>query len=148
MAITSTPFIPRLVLIGAGLLMLTTFLAASLERRAERPAEVQGPTLMLRELRFIDREDGAVAVLDAVNGRLIEALHGEQGFVRGVLRGLAQERLRRGGGAERPFLLIVDGQQRLVLIDPVSDRRIDLESFGRDNAAVFARWLAEPGGRL
>jgi len=148
MALTSTPFIPRPVLLGAGLLMLVTFLVAGHEHRTRPMAETQGPTLALRELRFVDRDDGAVAVLDATSGRLVEALHGEQGFVRGVLRGLAQERLRRGSGAERPFLLIVDGQQRLALIDPVSNRRVDLESFGRDNAAIFARWLAEPGAPL
>jgi putative photosynthetic complex assembly protein len=148
MALASTPFIPRAVLWGAALLMLTTFLAATIERRTAGEAESDGPTAMLRELHFADRGDGGVDVIDAASGRVIEVLQGEQGFVRGVLRGLAQERLRRGGSRERPFLLVLSGSGRLALIDPVSNRRVDLESFGRDNAATFARWLGEPGMRL
>jgi putative photosynthetic complex assembly protein len=144
MATTHTPHIPRAALLGAGLMMVTTFVAATWWARtaqAPAPGQLEGPTTQLRELRFADRDDGAVSVIDAHGGRVIETLHGEQGFVRGVLRGLAQERVRRGLGDERPFLLIVGGDGRLALIDPATQRRVDLESFGRGNAAAFARWL-------
>lgn len=142
MALTSTPFFPRPVLVGAGLMMLAAFIAASMAARWQpaRPA-VEGPTTQLRELHFTDGADGAVNVIDAHSGRTIETLHGEQGFLRGVLRGLAQERLRRGLGSERAFLLLLGGDGRLALVDPATGRRVDLESFGRDNAALFARWL-------
>jgi putative photosynthetic complex assembly protein len=144
MALTSTPFIPRPVLWGAAAMMLATFVAATLSARLQPSRHaVAGPTTHLRELRFADRADGAVSVLDASSGRTIETLHGEQGFLRGVLRGLAQERLRRGLGSERPFLLMVGGDGRLALVDPTTHRRIDLESFGRDQTALFARWLDE-----
>lgn len=147
MALTSTPFIPRPVLLGAGLMMLATFIAAALSARLQpERAAFEGPTTQLRELRFADRADGAVSVLDAASGRTIETLHGEQGFLRGVLRGLAQERLRRGLGSERAFLLLVGGDGRLALVDPATNRRIDLESFGRDQAALFARWLDDSSG--
>jgi putative photosynthetic complex assembly protein len=144
MALTSTPFIPRPVLWAAAAMMLATFVAATLSARLQPGrGSVEGPTTHLRELRFADRADGAVIVLDATSGRTIEALHGEQGFLRGVLRGLAQERRRRGLGSERAFLLMVGGDGRLALVDPATHRRIDLESFGRDQAAQFARWLDE-----
>jgi putative photosynthetic complex assembly protein len=144
MALTSTPFIPRPALMGAAFLMLASFLAASIGARYAPPTQpLEGPTSQLRELRFVDSADGAVHVVDASDGRLVEALRGEQGFVRGVLRGLAQERLRRGLSDQRGFLLIVGASGRLTLIDPATNRRVDLESFGRDNAALFARWLGE-----
>lgn len=147
MALTSTPFIPKPVLWGAFALMIATFVGASVVARLDPPrSQLTGPTSQLRELRFADRADGAVDVLDAISGRPIETLRGEQGFVRGVLRGLAQERLRRGLGGDRPFLLVVGGDGRLALVDPATNRRVDLESFGRDNAALFARWLDEPPG--
>jgi putative photosynthetic complex assembly protein len=145
MALTSTPYFPRPVLVGAGLMMLAAFIAASIAARWQpaRPA-IEGPTTQLRELRFADGADGAVHVIDAASGRTLETMRGEQGFLRGVLRGLAQERLRRGLTSERAFLLLVGGDGRLALVDPATGRRIDLESFGRDNAALFARWLDHP----
>jgi putative photosynthetic complex assembly protein len=147
MAVTHTPHIPRPALLGAGLMMAATFVAAAWSARlAPSSTDFEGPTSQLRELRFADRADGAVSIVDAQSGRTIETLHGEHGFVRGVLRGLAQERLRRGLDGERPFLLIVGGSGRLALVDPATQRRVDLESFGRDNAAVFARWLNEGEG--
>jgi len=47
------------------------------------------------------------------SGTLVEAVHGEQGFLRGVLRGLAQERLRRGIGDGPVFQLMASADGRL-----------------------------------
>jgi putative photosynthetic complex assembly protein len=71
-------------------------------------------------------------------------VHGEQGFLRGALRSLVRERRRRGGDASAPFTLIGRADGRLTLADATTGQRIDLESFGPTNAAVFARWLT-PG---
>jgi len=147
MALTSTPFIPRPLLLGAAAMVVVSLALVAYVRVNGIPATVvldEGPPTVWRHLHFADRNDGAVEVSDAKSGRVIEVLHGEQGFVRGTLRGLAQERLRRGFGPERPFELQVSAAGRLMLFDPATERRVDLESFGRDNALVFARWLA-PG---
>lgn len=151
MALTSTPFIPRPLLLGAAAMVVVSLaLVAYVRVNGISPNVVldDGPPTVWRHLRFADRADGAVEVSDARSGRTIEVLHGEQGFVRGTLRGLAQERLRRGAGPERAFELQVSAAGRLMLFDPVTERRVDLESFGRDNALVFARWIApgSPGG--
>ena len=95
-----------------------------------------------RELRFEDRPDGSVAVIDARSGAVVDTVTGEAGFFRGTLRGLARERRRMGLGAEQPFQLIGRTDGRLTLADPATGQRVDLESFGPTNVAVFARFLA------
>ena len=100
------------------------------------------PAVTERALRFLDRPDGSIAVIDAGDGRVVDSVTGESGFVRGTLRGLARERKRQGIGAEQPFHLIARADGRLTLTDPATGRRVDLESFGPTNAAAFAHMLS------
>lgn len=71
---------------------------------------------------------------------------GTNGFLRSAMRGLVRERKRQGLGAEQPFELLGRADGRLTLVDPGTGRRIDLESFGPSNAAVFVRLLAPSTG--
>ncbi|WP_255538029.1 photosynthetic complex assembly protein PuhC [Polynucleobacter nymphae] len=91
------------------------------------------------QLRFEDRPDGSIAVIDYKSGKQIEAVQGEAGFVRGTLRGLAQERKRRGLDSGPPFELIYRADGRLTLSDTATGRLVDLESFGPTNAGTFFR---------
>ena len=99
------------------------------------------PAIAMRQLRFEDRPDGSVAVIDASSGRQIDAVQGEAGFLRGALRALARERQKRDLGSGPAFELIARADGRLTLADPATGERLDLESFGPTNAAVFARLL-------
>jgi putative photosynthetic complex assembly protein len=103
--------------------------------------EPAGAVLEQRLLRFVDRPDGGVDVIDDASGRLLHSVQGQQGFLRGVLRGLARERRARSIGADAPFALSRHADGRLQLADPATGQRIELASFGPDNAAVFLRWL-------
>jgi putative photosynthetic complex assembly protein len=138
----SPEMIPRRALVvGAAALAATIagtawFRLAGLATRAP-----DAQTVARRALRFDDLPDGGIAIVDAASGRTLEVVHGEQGFLRGTLRGLVRERKRRGLTSDAPLELIARADGRLTLVDPVTDRRIDLESFGPTNAAVFARWL-------
>jgi putative photosynthetic complex assembly protein len=89
------------------------------------------------QLRFEDRPDGSIAVIDYKTGKQIDAVQGESGFVRGTLRGLAQERKRRGLDSGPPFELIYRADGRLTLWDTATGRLVDLESFGPTNASTF-----------
>jgi hypothetical protein len=98
----------------------------------------------MRQLRFEDRADGSIAVIEFTSGQQIDSIVGENGFVRGVLRGLAQERKREGFDGTRPFELIGHTDGRLSLVDPVTKRKVDLDSFGPTNAENFLRMLTIP----
>lgn len=95
-----------------------------------------------RELRFEDRSDGAVTVLEEPGGQVIDVLApGTNGFVRGVLRGLARERRQHKIGAASPFRLVRWDDGRMTLEDLATGRQIGLEAFGPTNFAAFARLL-------
>jgi hypothetical protein len=62
---------------------------------------------------------------------------GEGGFIRGVMRGLARDRISRHIGAEPPFRLALSADGQLTLFDTATGRLIDLESFGQGNRDSF-----------
>lgn len=106
------------------------------------PAPPPARVIAARALLFQDRADGGIEIADAASGRrvgLIEPRRG--GFVRGVMRGLATYRKRRGVGAAVPFRLAALSDGRLTLSDPATATVIDLEAFGPTNEADFARFL-------
>jgi len=134
---------PRAPLIAAAAMVLAVLIAVAVVRLSG--VSIHAPdaaAAVTRELRFEDRPDGSIAVIDARGGQLVESITGEAGFVRGTLRGLARERRRQGIGAEQGFLLIGRADGRLTLQDPATGRHVDLESFGPANASQFARLLA------
>lgn len=134
---------PRWVLWSVGSLLLFTLVAIGLVRiTGNGPDQLAAATLTERLLRFEDRPDGGVAVIDGVTGKLLTTVTGEQGFLRGAIRALARDRTARKIGSEQPFKLISRTDGRLTLFDPVSGQRVDLESFGPSNAGVFAPFLA------
>jgi putative photosynthetic complex assembly protein len=94
-----------------------------------------------RSLRFLDAEEGNVAVIDYRSGKQIATITGQAGFVRGALRALVRERKLAGEGSDKPFNLVAYRDGRLTLEDTVSQQRIDLGSFGPENAANFAGFL-------
>jgi putative photosynthetic complex assembly protein len=94
-------------------------------------------------LHFTDRDDGGVSIRLAADGREIAVLApGTNGFVRGVMRGLARDRRLHGIDAAPPFLLARWHDGRLTLTDPATGRAIDLGAFGPTNREAFAGILA------
>ena len=134
--------VPRRVLIGAGALVAFA-LGAALFGRASGVGDVrmqETHPYQVLQLRFIDRNDGAVAIQDAATGALLYRIApGTNGFVRAALRGFAQERLRDGIGPAAPFTLTRWSDGTLSLQDKTINRRIDLDSFGHTQAEVFAQ---------
>jgi len=137
--------ISRGVLLALGALVLVSLAGVSAVRLSG--VDIHAPdaaAVMTRDLRFEDRADGSIAVIDAKDAQLVTSIVGQNGFVRGTLRGLARERRRSGLGAEQAFQLIGRADGRLTLQDPATGRSVDLESFGPINAAEFARLLTAP----
>ena len=138
--------VPRAALIAIAIALAASVLAVAAVRwSGVEVREPDAPALISRSLRFEDRSDGTIAVIDAPSGREVDSINGEQGFLRGALRALARERRMRGLGSELPFDLIARNDGRLTLHDSATGERIDLESFGPTNASAFARLLTLPG---
>lgn len=137
-------FIPRWA-VGVALAMLAGLLAllAGLRLAGYQPAQLPAAVVAERVLGFADAAGGAVTVTDARSGQVLAVMRGEQGFLRGVLRGMARERRARDVPLQRPYVLSLREDGRLLLNDPETGQRIDLASFGPDNAAVFLRWLPD-----
>jgi putative photosynthetic complex assembly protein len=137
---------PRGPLLAIGALLLAVLVGVAVVRLSG--TEIRSPDaapVAQRSLRFEDRPDGSVAVLDARSGEQIESIQGEAGFLRGALRAMARERRKQGLGSAPAFELVARADGRLTLLDPATGERVDLESFGPTNAAAFARLLtAQP----
>jgi putative photosynthetic complex assembly protein len=136
--------VPRFALVAAAVLVLGTTILAGIARRTDIgtthvPA---AQVVQVRNLRFEDQPDGAVAVRDADSRQVVERFApASNAFARGVLRGLARERRRESFGQEQPFRLTHWSDGRLSLDDPATGRHVDLEVFGPTNTAVFSRLM-------
>jgi putative photosynthetic complex assembly protein len=144
-AIDTEPF-PRGALLAAGAMIGIALTATALVRveRLSAPAvvAVQAPPVQFVDLSFSDQPDGSVLVRDVqTDTRLATLAPGTNGFIRGVLRGLAHNRKMHKIGQEPPFRLAEWPHGRLSLEDTATGRTIDLQSFGKDNRAAFARLL-------
>lgn len=135
--------VPRGALIGAAALILATLGLAAEARHSRATDDAQAVAVVSsRDLRFEDRPDGAVAVLDADSGREVGRVNpAEGGFVRGVMRGLFRTRKLESIDPDARFRLIRHGDGGLVIEDPQSGHTVDLRSFGDTNYASFARLL-------
>lgn len=141
------PAFPKLLLWGVGGLMALSIGLAAANRIDTRTSSLIGEaaTVASRDLRFEDRADGSIAILDAFNGSEVDIVApGSNGFLRGALRGLVRERKRESLGAEQAFRVIGRADGHLLLQDLATGRVLDLGAFGPTNAGVFARLLTPP----
>ena len=139
--------IPKPILIGAGCMMVTAMVFASVSKRlpagTERPAWAPAPivdrtTFESRDLRFEDQANGSVLVFDAERDQPIATFEPEtNGFARIVLRGMAKERLSMGGDSEQAFRLRRTVEGGLALGDLATGREIHLTAFGEASVAAF-----------
>ncbi|WP_405221687.1 photosynthetic complex assembly protein PuhC [Lentisalinibacter sediminis] len=135
--------IPRPAIFGALALVVVTILAAAGARLTGVGTVEVPPSAAVdsRELVFEDAADGSVVVRDAAGGVLYVVEPGTNGFLRGVLRGLARDRKLRGIGPEPAFVLTRWADGRLTLEDPQTERRLYLGPFGSDNVKIFVTLL-------
>lgn len=139
--------VPRGALFAIGGMVLATVLTVAAVRLTGVGAQhlVDAPTVATRDFRFEDRPDGSIVVIDASTRHTVDTVApGTNGFLRGTMRGLARERMRRSIGPEQPFRMTGHADGRLTLEDPATGRRVDVGSFGPTNAAVFAHIMATP----
>jgi len=135
---------PRGALLGAAALLALAISATTVARVSDIGTThmPEAAPVESRQLRFEDRPNGSISVTDARLSRIVATVEpGTNGFIRGVLRGLARERKRQGIGIEPAFTLTRWADGRLSLEDPTTGRRINLEAFGPTNADAFKHLL-------
>ncbi len=145
--INQEPF-PKLALVAAATLIGFALTAAAAGRftrvaNADTKIEQASAPIAARDLTFFDMADGSVEVRDA-NGQSVVfvAAPGTNGFIRGVMRGLARNRHAHGYGQAPAFRLSQWPDGRLSLQDLATGKNIDLSAFGASNRAAFAQLLA------
>jgi putative photosynthetic complex assembly protein len=149
---THSNMLPRGTLVLAGALVAFAFTSTVIVRVAGIPAaaspaamraEAKIAPVASRDLRFLDRADGAVVIEDVHSGQPASVIPPGQktGFIRGVMRGLARERRSRGIGDQPPFNLTLFRDGELSLTDSATGRQIELTAFGSTNRAAFAALL-------
>jgi len=143
---TPSPVSPRLPLFGLFAAVGLSLVVAATGRLTNIGAvETTGSLVAARDLRFADGLDGSVVVTDARDGAPVEVFTGENGFVRGTMRGMARTRKSEGIGSEDPFRLAAWSDGRLTLDDPRTGRHIELQAFGSSNTEVFGHLLTAHG---
>jgi len=145
---TRSSSFPRAPLWIAALLVVAS-LTVSGYRSWVNPAAplvlADSPVETSRALRFEDAANGQVIVIDDATDSAIDYLDvGTNGFLRSTMRGLARARAAAFIGSDIPFIVERRVNGQVLLIDPATDRFIDLRAFGPDNSVVFTRYLDEP----
>ena len=136
--------LPKHIALVLGLVMLATLILVAVVRYSGVDIRhADSPSQQVRLLRFADMDNGDIGVVNAQDGSELARFSGEQGFMRGALRAMARERKRRDIGPMVPFELHARTDGRLTLIDPATQMRLDLESFGPTNAGLFAQLLQD-----
>lgn len=141
---------PRATLWSAAALVLLSLVAVAVGHGTQRGLSHMSASSVVesRDLRFEDRAEGTIVIYRDGESRLAEVLPaGGNGFLRGVLRGLARERRRQDGAAHAPFRLSRHADGRLTVADPITGRSVDVAAFGPDNYGAFARLFAATGPR-
>jgi len=142
------PF-PRGALIAAGAMVGLALIATTAVRLSrvlipQAPATVAAAPAPIAslDLRFQDQSDGSIRITRAADGGVAGTVRpGEGGFIRGVMRGLARDRIMRHIGEGPAFRLSLGQDRRLSLLDTATGRLIDLESFGASNRGSFLQLL-------
>jgi len=132
------PLIAAIVLVGASLAVVggSSMGLLGSPAAAADGAETTATPSRSRDLRFFDREDGAVVVqVSGAPDHLIERNSG--GFVRGIMRGLTRDRAIQGVGKEPVFRLTEWSDGSLTIQDTGTGRSLNLSAYGPTNRKAF-----------
>lgn len=143
--------IPPLPLaLSFGMALLALVLVAGARVAGYSPEQtLPGATVVdSRILRFEQAGDGRVTVIDGATGQAITSTApGAEGFLKGALRGLSRIRMSDEASPTAAYELQRLSNGQLLLIDTASGIKLDLNAYGRGNAAVFAQFLETTGDK-
>jgi putative photosynthetic complex assembly protein len=104
--------------------------------------------IAIRDIAFVERAGDVLDIVDPRDGgRVLTVQPGQEGFIRGVLRGMTRLRQTRGADPAAPYRLVAWADGRVTLTDTLSGEVVTLNAFGGDNLRSFARFLEGHGAR-
>jgi len=112
---------------------------ASLTDRPQVAVPQAAPVVESWTISLVGNDAQSVTVLDAEGNLIADMAHG--GFVTVIQNGLMTMRRRHGIDPTLPIDIVRFENGRLAAIDPLTDYRVELTQFGRDNQAAFERLL-------
>lgn len=141
---TSRSHIPPLPLaLSFGFAALALLLVAGARVTGFSPKQEleQAHVLQSRLLRFAGDAETGVRVIDVQTGETL-ARTSREGFIPGVLRGLNRVRRTSEAPTAEAYRLERLDNGQLLLIDTATGVSLDLNAYGRGNAAIFKDFLA------
>ncbi|MCC5984754.1 MAG: photosynthetic complex assembly protein [Rhodobacteraceae bacterium] len=120
-------------------LALVTFAVVTDRERVAIPPDA--PVVQEWTISLVGHDAQAVTVYDANGIMLADMAHG--GFVTVIQNGLMTMRRRHGIDPALPLQIVQFQNGRLAAIDPLTEYRVELTQFGRDNQAAFERLLKQ-----
>lgn len=143
-----TPYLPRWALIAAGVLVAGSLTLATVSRLMAPPPAMPAATGPSTALRFSQLQDNALIVTNAASGAVVARLApSADAFLRTTLRTMIETRDHDRLSRSAPFLLIPGARDSIVLYDPTTGERIDLQAFGPSNEAQFKALMVKTGGQ-
>lgn len=142
------PPLPLALSFGLALAALALVAGARIVGFTPEGAATAAQVVQSRVIRFDRQADGTLAVIDdATGGMIASETAATQGFLSGALRGL--NRIRKGAETadEAPYRLERRANGQLLLIDTASGLALDLNAYGRSNAAAFGEFLETTGDK-
>lgn len=112
---------------------------ASLTDRPQVAVPQAAPVVESWTISLVGNDAQSVTVLDAEGNLIADMAHG--GFVTVIQNGLMTMRRRHDIDPTLPIDIVRFENGRLAAIDPLTDYRVELTQFGRDNQAAFERLL-------
>ena len=135
----------RMVRLMAGMVMLCLIMVAA-HVWTGRPVDYAPPggPIKAERVLFLDGDMSGAAIVRSEDGAVIADLSPEDGgFVSGVWRVLQRERTKARAPLDGPITITAFQNGRMAITDPSTGWSADLMGFGQDNAATFARLLAQ-----
>ena len=142
------PPLPLALSFGMALLALVLVAGARLSGYTPDQTLPGAEVVDSRLLRFEQAGDGHIAVIDHRTGEAIaDAPAGAEGFLKGALRGLNRIRKADETALSVPYRLELMTNGQLMLVDTATGTALDLNAYGRGNAAIFAEFLETTGDK-
>jgi len=138
--------IPRFMARSMLALVLLCLVLVALARLTDRPLIATPPKSdVMRERQILLSGDtSGSATVRTPDGSLVADLSPEEGgFISGVWRVIARERIKHRVAMDGPVTLVRHDNGRISIHDPSTGWSADLMGFGADNARAFAKLLAQ-----